>query len=174
MCSVCALVTRSFGERDTEGASDDDGAIASMNRSAELASQGRGGDSGWRRGGNPPDVDGHRHPHRQVSWSQMRRDDGYRQDGRQLVSSASCWKKALDNTNPNPLVEAPTLMLGPVHGRGRSTYTRGRARFPVSTCRFCGPAFVLLRPMRQGRGGGDAVRHADLSGRCARATGRAP
>jgi hypothetical protein len=36
-------------------------------------------------------------------------------------------------------------MLGPVHGKGRSTYTRGRAKFPVSTCRFHGPAFVLLR-----------------------------
>ena len=35
------------------------------------------------------------------------------------------WKKALHNTNPNPLVEGPTLMLGPVHGKGRSTYTRG-------------------------------------------------
>ena len=45
---------------------------------------------------------------------------------------------------------------------------------PVSTCRFRGPAFVLLRLIRQGRGGGDPVRHADLSGRCARATGRAP
>ena len=56
-------------------------------------------------------------------------------------------EEGLAHTNPNPLVEGPTLMLGPVHGNGRSTYTRGRARFPVSTCRFRGPAFVLLRPI---------------------------
>src|SRR5881396_1333312 len=136
----------SFGERDTEGASDDDGAIASMNRSADLASQGRRWRFGRIRGGNPPDE----RPPPSSSASELEPDEEARRlppEWTSARSSASCWKKALHKTNPNPLVERPRLMLGPVHGKGQSTYTGAGQGFPVSTCRFRGPAFVLLRPI---------------------------
>jgi arylsulfatase A-like enzyme len=67
----------------------------------------------------------------------------------------------------------PNRMLGRFTARdGPPTLRQGNVS--VSTGRFRGPWFVLLRPIQQRRGGCDAVRHADLSGRCARATGRAP
>jgi hypothetical protein len=56
-------------------------------------------------------------------------------------------EEGLAQHEPEPVGRGATLMLGPVHGKGRSTFTRGMASFPVSTCRFRGPAFVLLRPI---------------------------